>query len=211
MVKPHHANPPDLPPDDPQPDEDLPDPTDLGRLSPEEIAFLLGGAPEPVEGQRERWLRAERNVRSNAQRTARRHADAAYAEHLRAGDRDRQRRKRADAPAAPAALPEPPAPLPSLTPREAAQRLAAHIRDTDTPQTRQLRTRPELVQRYVAGFAVYRLLSASGVRPARGALADALRTRFGLELTPSQVQKLRDQVEGFAAPGGPWHAGQGPE
>lgn len=205
MVKPRRANSPDMPEED-----ELPDVADRARLSPEEIAFLLGGAPEPVEGQRERRLRTERNARSNALRTARRHADAAYAEHLRAGERDRQRRKRAgDGAGGPGAPPDPPpalpVPLPAITPHEAARRLAGHIRGADTPQTRQLRGRPDLVQRYVQGFTVYRLLSVTGTRPTRGALAEALRTRFGLELTPPQVQKLRDQVEGFAAPGGPWH------
>ncbi|WP_448191395.1 hypothetical protein [Azospirillum sp. sgz301742] len=203
MAKQHRADPPNTGPADPPPfDEESPDLTDLARLSPEEIAFLLGRAPEPSEDQRERWLRTERNARSNAQRTARRHADAAYADHLRTGERDRQRRRRAGAPAAP---PEPAAALPEITPREAARRLAAHLRDTDTPQTRQLRGRPDLVQRYVAGFTIYRLLSASGARPTRGALAEALRGHFGLTLTPPQVQKLRDQVEGFVQPGGPWH------
>jgi hypothetical protein len=200
MAKPHRADSPD-----PPIEEELPDPTDLARLSPEEIAFLLGGAPEPAEGQREHRLRAERNARSNAHRTTRRHTDAAFAEHLRAGERQRQQRKRAGASATPAAPPEPPVTLPALTLREAAHRLTDHIRDTDTPQTRQLRGRPDLVQRYVAGFTVYRSLSATGARPTRGALAEALRRHFGLGLTPAQVQNLRDQVEGFARPGGPWH------
>ncbi|HYG85650.1 MAG TPA: hypothetical protein VD978_05290 [Azospirillum sp.] len=177
------------------------------RLSAEEIAFLLGGAPELAEAARAGTLRAERNIRSNARRTGRRHADPAYAEHLRTLERERQRRRRAKERAAqPASPTESPVPLPPLTPQEAAKRLAGYIRDTDTPQTRQLRRRPELVTRYVAGFVIYRLLSADGARPTRGAMADALRSRFGLDLTPSQVQKLRDQIEGFAGPNGPWQA-----
>ena len=199
MAKPHRTPPPDPAP------EDLD--VDLARLSPEEIAFLLGGAPE--DGTRERLLRAERNARANARRTARRAADADYAERLRAGDRDRQRRRRAAGAAEPRGAPssEAPVPLPAIAPDEAARRLTEHLRESDTAQARQLRARPELVRRYVAGFAAYRLLSVAGARPTRGALAEALRDRFGLELTPSQVQKLRDHVEGFARPGGPWHAG----
>lgn len=181
------------------------------RLSPEEIAFLLGGAPEVADASRAGILRAERNIRSNARRTVRRRADPAYAEHLRTQERERQRRRRAEArPALPAAQsepPVPPVPLPPLTAQQAAERLAAHIAAGDTPQVRQLRRRPDLVQRYAAGFSVYRALSAAGVRPTRGAMAEAMRSRHGLDLTPSQMQKLRDQIEGFAAPGGPWHAG----
>ncbi|PWC35267.1 hypothetical protein [Azospirillum sp. TSO22-1] len=196
MARPHRTDPPEPAPED----------LDLARLSPEEIAFLLGGAPE--EGERERLLRAERNARANARRTARRATDAEYAERLRAGDRDRQRRRRAGATAG--AMPGPseqPVPLPAISLDEAARRLAEHLRESDTAQARQLRARPDLVRRYVAGFAAYRLLSVAGARPTRGALAEALRDRFGLELTPPQVQKLRDHVESFARPGGPWHAG----
>jgi len=179
---------------------------DLARLSPEEIAFLLGGGSEASQAAHARALRAERNTRSNARRTDRRHADPAYAEHLRMLDRERQRRRRARmAPAGPAA-PEPAVALPAIAPHEAAERLAAHIRDAATPQARQLRARPELVRRYVAGFILYRLLSADGARPTRGALAAAFHDRFGLELTLSQVQNIRDRIEGFAQPGGPWCA-----
>ncbi|WP_431857307.1 hypothetical protein [Azospirillum sp.] len=199
MARPHRTDPPEPAPESLPEDLDA----DLARLSPEEIAFLLGGAPE--EGARDRLLRAERNARANARRTARRAADADYAERLRAGDRDRQRRRRA-AGATPGPA-EPPVPLPAIQPDEAARRLAEHLHGSDSAQARQLRARPELVRRYVAGFAAYRLLSVAGARPTRGALAEALRDRFGLELTPPQVQKLRDHVEGFARPGGPWHAG----
>ncbi|HEY0834508.1 MAG TPA: hypothetical protein VGE72_11425, partial [Azospirillum sp.] len=74
-------------------------------------------------------------------------------------------------------------------------------------QAAQLRRKPDLVQRYVDGFVLYRALSRQGARPTRGAIAAAFHAAFGVALTPSQVQNLRDRIEDFAGPGGPWHAG----
>ncbi len=204
------------PADDPTPPETTPEPNsgtgeavaaERALLSAAEIAFLLGRESEPTEKARAKTLRAERNIRSNARRTDRRQTDPAYADHTRTLERDRQRRRRikAQAQRSPPTT-EPPAPLPPLSPQEAANRLADYLRNTDTPKTRQLRRRPDLTPRYEAGFAVYRLLSANNERPTRGAMAEALRSRFGLTLTLSQIQKLRDQIEDFAGPGGPWQA-----
>lgn len=182
------------------PDDEGP-PPEL-RLTAEELAFLLG---DPVAQDR----RAERNTRANRARTERRHEDSAYAERLRAADRERQRRRRAKAAIGrPEPEPVPPVPLPAISPQEAADRLAAHIRDAGTPQAAQLRARPDLLRRYVEGFIIYRRLAALGERPTRGAIAAAFRSGAGVALTPSQVQKLRDRIEGFARPGGPWWAGR---
>ncbi len=187
----------DLRPDGPARD----DPSDLLRLTAEELAFLLG---DPAERAR----REERNARASRARTARRHSDPSYAERLRADERQRQRRRRAKAAIGrPEPAPAPPVPLPAIAPEEAARRLDEHLRAAGTPQAAQLRRRPALVGRYVEAFIIYRALAAQGERPTRGAIAAAFRARLGVALTPSQVQKLRDRVEGFARPGGPWHAG----
>lgn len=183
----------------------------LARLTPEEVAFLLGGgvdeAPAP-DDMTPAEKRAARFARANAARTARRAADPAFAEHLRSGERERQARHRAAArtthPAAPP-LPSPAVPLPPIPVREAARRLVDHLRADASRQAQQLRGRTDLVQRYLDGFVVYQHLSAGGRRPTRGALAEGMRHLAGVELTPSQVQKLRDHIEGFARPGGPWH------
>ena len=183
------------------PDDDTnhPEPTDSVRLTAEELAFLLG---DPEAQAR----RDERNARANRMRTERRHADPSYAERLRADERERQRRRRAKAAIGrPEPEPAPPVPLPDLSADEAAQRLEDHLSTAGTPQAAQLRNRPDALRRCAEGFAVYRTLAASGERPTRGAIAAAFRARFGVALTPSQVQKLRDHVEGFARPGGPWH------
>jgi len=192
-------------PEPPQ-EPDEPDMAELGRLTPEELAFLLGdpGASEAEAAERGRQRRAERNRRSGEARARRRRTDPGYAEALRAGERERQRRRRGAPAAAPA---EPPVPLPPIGAREAARRLADFIQAGRSPQAAQLRRKPEMVQRYVDGFVLYRQLSRDGARPTRGVLAAAFRTAFGVALTPSQVQKLRDHIEGFARPGGPWHVG----
>lgn len=184
---------------------------ELTRLTPEELAFLLGGSAD--EGPEQRAARAlelrhARNARSNEARTERRRTDPAYAERLRAGDRDRQQRHRERVrETRPGPAPEPPVPLPPITPREAARRLVDYVTSVRSPQTGQLRRRPDLVRRYVNGFAIYQRLSGKGTRPTRGELADAFRALFETALSPSQVQNMRDQIEGFAAPGGPWAAG----
>jgi hypothetical protein len=95
--------------------------------------------------------------------------------------------------------------LPPITAEEAARRLAEHLRTADSRQAAQLRGQPELVRRYVQGFAIYRRLSADGTRPTRGAIAAAFHQELGVTLTLSQVQNLRDRIEGFAQVGGPWH------
>ncbi|NUB15547.1 hypothetical protein GAY28_24970, partial [Azospirillum brasilense] len=104
-----------------------------------------------------------------------------------------------------------PPPRPPLPPAPATtdplRRLEAHLEEPAPPQAAQLRRRPEALRRYAAAFELYRALSVRGERPTRGALAAAFATKLGLTLTPSQIQKLRDQVEGFARPGGPWHVG----
>ncbi|MGQ9367250.1 hypothetical protein [Azospirillum sp. ST 5-10] len=183
-----------------------PEPDDAVRLTPEELAFLLGGGRRLSERALESLRR--RNARANARRTERRRSDPAYAEALRTAERTRQRRKRAaDRAGRPAAAPEPAVPLPAFTPLEAARRLERHLDAVRDARTAQLRGRPERVQRCVDGFTVYRHLAAAGVRPSRGAIAAAFRAMFGVSLTPSQVQNLRDRVEGFARPGGPWHLG----
>ncbi|WP_247887183.1 hypothetical protein [Azospirillum sp. SYSU D00513] len=171
------------------------------RLTAEEMAFLLRGPEtDPAE------LRSRRQARANQARNERRRADPLYADHLRDGERQRQRRRRAAAGLAQANNPPAPAVrLPAITPDEAARRLAAFLRGTETRQTVQLRGRPDLVHRYVEGFTVYRRLAAGGTRPTRGAIAAAFNEEYGVALTPSQVQNLRDQIEGFAQPGGPWH------
>jgi hypothetical protein len=180
---------PPLPPAGPEPEH---------RLTAEELAFLLR---DPMLRARE----AERAARSNRSRTERRAADPAYAERLRAGDRERQRRRRLrDS----IGRPEPPeqlaAALPDLTQAQAAERLADHLNRSASAQAAQLRARPDRIRLYAEAFVAYRTLSADGVRPTRGALAALLKSRFGRSVTPSQVQKLRDHVEGFAAAGGPW-------
>lgn len=200
-----NAREPEPPPETP-PETEEPDLADLGRLTPEELAFLLGnpGTSEAEAAERGRLRRAERNQRAGEARTQRRRTDPGYADALRAGDRERQRRRRG---AAVAALPEPPVPLPPIGAREAARRLADFIQAGRSPQAAQLRRKPDLVQRYVDGFVLYRMLSRHGARPTRGILAAAFHTAFGVALTPSQVQKLRDHIEEFARPGGPWHVG----
>ncbi|HYH22131.1 MAG TPA: hypothetical protein VD995_26280 [Azospirillum sp.] len=197
--------PPAEPSAEPPAEPEEPDPAELGRLTPEELAFLLGnpGTSEADAAERGRQRRAERNQRAGEARTQRRRTDPGYADALRAGDRERQRRRRG---APVAARSEPPVPLPPIGAREAARRLADFIQ-AGSPQAAQLRRKPDLVQRYVDGFVLYRMLSRQGARPTRGDLATAFRTAFGVALTPSQVQKLRDHIEGFARPGGPWHAG----
>lgn len=168
------------------------------RLTAEELAFLLR---DPMLRARE----AERAARSNRSRTERRAADPAYAERLRAGDRERQRRRRLrDSIGRPEPPEEPAAALPDLTQAQAAERLADHLNRSASAQAAQLRARPDRIRLYAEAFVAYRTLSADGVRPTRGALAALLKSRFGRSVTPSQVQKLRDHVEGFAAAGGPW-------
>ncbi|WP_345773896.1 hypothetical protein [Azospirillum endophyticum] len=193
-----------LPMDDPDgksdsastPPIDGPDRSD--RLTAEELAFLLR---DPMLRERE----AERAARSNRSRTERRAADPAYAEHLRTGDRDRQRRRRLRESIGRPEPPEPPAiALPDLTEVEAAARLTAHLDGSASPQAAQLRSRPDRIRLYAEAFVAYRTLSNGGVRPTRGALAALLKSRFGRSVTPSQVQKLRDHVEGFASADGPW-------
>lgn len=181
-------------------DTESPAAPDSLRLTAEELAFLLGD-PDA------RARRAERNARANLARTERRRTDPSYAERLRAEDRQRQRRRRAKAAIGrPEAEPAPPVPLPDLTPDDALRRLTAHLDSAATPQAAQLRSKPEALRRYVEGFVVYRALAAAGgERPTRGAIAAALKARFGRSLTPSQVQNLRDRIEEFAKPGGPWH------
>ena len=175
--------------------------TDALRLTAEELAFLLGDPQARAD-------REERNARANRARTERRRSDPAYAERLRNEDRLRQRRHRAKAVIGkPEREPDPPVPLPALSAADALRLLETHLQGVATPQAAQLRRRPEALQRYAAAFELYRALSDRGERPTRGALAVAFAARFGLALTPSQIQKLRDQVEGFARPGGPWHAG----
>lgn len=177
-------------------------PEDALRLTADELAFLLR---DPAE----RANRAERAERANRARTERRHEDPAYAERLRLADRERQRRRRARAAIGRDEAPEPPAtPLPDLTTEEAAQRLVAHLDGSPSPQAAQLRRRPERIQGYAEAFTVYRALAEGGARPTRGAMAAMLKSRFDRTLTPSQIQKLRDHIEGFAAPGGPWNAGR---
>ncbi|WP_029011205.1 hypothetical protein [Azospirillum halopraeferens] len=174
----------------------------LPRLSPEELAILLGGGLSEEARERQRL----RNARANTRRTDRRRSDPAFAEALRTADRARQRRKRAAAERSPRP-PAPAAPLPALTPLEAARRLERHLESVRDARTAQLRSKPDLVQRCVDGFTVYRHLSADGTRPTRGAMAAAFRDLFGVTLTPSQVQNVRDRVEDLARPGGPWHGG----
>ncbi|WP_246457487.1 hypothetical protein [Azospirillum oryzae] len=170
------------------------------RLTAEELAFLLR---DPMLQARE----AERAARSNRSRTERRAADPAYAERLRAGDRERQRRRRLrDSIGRPEPPEQPAAALPDLTLAQAAERLVDHLNRNASAQTAQLRARPDRIRLYAEAFVAYRTLSADGVRPTRGALAALLKSRFGRSVTPSQVQKLRDHVEGFAAAGGPWEA-----
>lgn len=184
--------------DDPHPTPPHPTAEEEHRLTAEELAFLLR---DPAARVRE----AERAARSNRNRTERRAVDPAFAERLRAGDRERQRRRRLRESIG---RPEPPAspavPLPDLTEAEAARLLTLHLERSTDPQAVQLRRRPERVRHYAEAFVVYRTLSACGDRPTRGALAALLKSRFGRSVTPSQVQKLRDHVEAFAAPGGPW-------
>ena len=188
--------------DDPPPSAPpLPAPEEEHRLTAEELAFLLR---DPAARARE----AERAARSNRNRTERRAADPAYAERLRAGDRERQRRRRLRESIG---RPEPPGspavPLPDLTEAEAARCLTYHLEQRTDAQAVQLRGRPERIRLYAEALVVYRTLSAGGDRPTRGALAALLKSRFGRSVTPSQVQKLRDHVEAFAAPGGPWAPG----
>ncbi|WP_247872715.1 hypothetical protein [Azospirillum sp. TSH64] len=168
------------------------------RLTADELAFLLR---DPMLRARE----AERAAKSNRSRTERRAADPAYAERLRAGDRERQRRRRLrDS----IGRPEPPEPvaadLPDLTVARAEALLADHLDGNPSAQAAQLRGRPDRIRLYAEAFVAYRVLSTGGVRPTRGALAALLKSRFGRTVTPSQVQKLRDHVEGFAMAGGPW-------
>lgn len=183
-------------------DPESPAPPDLLRLTAEELAFLLGDPMTQAQ-------RAERNARANRTRTERRHADPSYAERLRVNDRERQRRRRAKAAIGrPEPDHAPPAPLPALSPEEALHRLTDHLDSIRTRQTVQLRRKADALERYVQGFQVYRALAdTSGERPTRGAIAAALKSRFGLALTPSQIQNLRDRIEEFARPGGPWHDG----
>jgi len=168
------------------------------RLTADELAFLLR---DPMLRARE----AERAARSNRSRTERRAADPAYAERLRAGDRERQRRRRLrDSIGRPEPLEPAAIDLPDLTEAQAAARLTDHLERNPSAQAAQLRGRPDRIRLYAEAFVAYRILSAGGVRPTRGALAALLKSRFGRIVTPSQVQKLRDHVEGFGASGGPW-------
>ena len=184
--------------DDPPSAPPLPAPEEEHRLTAEELAFLLR---DPAARARD----AERAARSNRSRTERRAADPAYAERLRAGDRERQRRRRLRESIGRPEPPDSPAvPLPDLTEAEAARRLTLHLERSTDAQAVQLRRRPDRVGIYAETFVAYRTLSAAGDRPTRGALAALLKSRFGRSVTPSQVQKLRDHVEAFAAPGGPW-------
>ncbi len=175
-------------------------PDGAARLTAEEVAFLLR---DPAEQAR----KADRAARANRARTERRNADPAYAERLRLADRERQRRRRARAAIGVTGAPASPATaLPDLATEDAARRLADHVAGQSSPQAVQLRQRPDRILAYAEAFTVYRTLAAGGERPTRGAMAAMLRSRFGKSLTPSQIQKLRDHIEGFAAPGGPWHA-----
>ena len=168
------------------------------RLTADELAFLLR---DPMLRARE----AERAARSNRSRTERRAADPDYAERLRAGDRERQRRRRRRDSIGRPELPESPAvDLPDLTDAQAAARLTDHLERSPSAQAAQLRGRPDRVRLYTEAFVAYRILSADGVRPTRGALAALQKSRFRRIVTPSQLQKLRDHVEEFAAAGGPW-------
>ncbi|WP_395458276.1 hypothetical protein ACHMW5_30380 [Azospirillum melinis] len=168
------------------------------RLTADELAFLLR---DPMLRARE----AERAAKSNRSRTERRAADPAYAERLRAGDRERQRRRRLRDSIGRSEPPEPvAADLPDLTVAQAEARLTDHLDGSLSAQAAQLRGRPDRIRLYAEAFVAYRILSAGGVRPTRGALAALLKSRFGRTVTPSQVQKLRDHVEGFAMAGGPW-------
>lgn len=168
------------------------------RLTADELAFLLR---DPMLRAQE----AERAARSNRSRTERRSADPAYAERLRAGDRERQRRRRLrDSIGRPEPREPPAVELPDLTEAQAAARLSGHLERSPSAQAAQLRGRPDRIRLYAEAFIAYRILSGGGVRPTRGALAALLKSRFGRIVTPSQVQKLRDHVEGFAAAGGPW-------
>ncbi|WP_448207639.1 hypothetical protein [Azospirillum sp. sgz302134] len=182
-------------------DPDSQEDPDLLRLTAEELAFLLG---DPAGRAR----RDERNAKSNRARTERRRSDPSYAESLRAADRERQRRRRARASIGrPEPAPAPPAALPALSAEDALLRLTAFLDRETGPQAAQLRHKPDALRRSVQAFLVYRALSAGGDRPTRGSIAAAFQARFGVSLTPSQVQKLRDRVESFAQPGGPWHTG----
>lgn len=174
---------------------------DPGRLTPDELAFLQRHPAEQAK-------RAERNSRGNARRTERRHGDPVYAERLRLADRERQRRRRAKAAIGrPEPEPEAPVNLPPLSEEEAMHRLETHLAAGATPQGIQLRRRPDLLRRYVACFVAYRTIALStGRRPARGELSAVLSSRFGLQLTSAQIQKLRAHVEQFATGGGPWQA-----
>jgi len=168
------------------------------RLTADELAFLLR---DPMLRARE----AERAARSNRSRTERRAADPAYAEQLRAGDRERQRRRRRRDSIGRPEPPETPAvDLPDLTEAQAAALLTDHLERSPSAQAAQLRGRPDRLRIYAEAFVAYRILSADGVRPTRGALAALFKSRFSRIVTPSQVQKLRDHVEDFAAAGGPW-------
>ncbi|WP_042704811.1 hypothetical protein [Azospirillum sp. B506] len=176
-------------------------PEQTHRLTAEELTFLLR---DPMLRARE----AERAAQSNRNRTERRAADPAYAERLRAGDRERQRRRRfRESIGRPEAPEPPPAALPDLTEAQAAARLAGHLDRDRSAQAAQLRGRPDRIRLYAEAFVTYRMLSADGVRPTCGALGALLKSRFGRGVTRSQVQKLRDHVEGFASSGGPWAVG----
>ncbi|MCG5242585.1 hypothetical protein [Azospirillum doebereinerae] len=185
----------------PEPDADVAVPEDA-RLTADELAFLLR---DPADQAR----KAERAVRANQARTERRQDDPAYAERLRIADRERQRRRRARAAIGRDEVPEAaPAALPDLSTEAAAERLSKHLDRSASPQAAQLRGRPDRIQGYAEAFTVYRTLAEDGARPTRGAMAAMLKSRFGRSLTPSQIQKLRDHIEGFAVAGGPWHAGR---
>ncbi|MBY6261510.1 hypothetical protein EI613_06150 [Azospirillum sp. 412522] len=180
-------------------------PDQIHRLTAEELTFLLR---DPMLRARE----AERAARSNRSRTERRATDPAYAERLRAGDRERQHRRRLREAIGRPEPPEAPAvALPDLTEAQAAARLSGYLDRSTSAQAAQLRGRPDRIRLYAEAFVAYRTLSISGVRPTRGALAALLKSRFGRSVTPSQVQKLRDHVEDFAATGGPWDEGVGGE
>lgn len=172
------------------------------RPTAEELSFLLRDLAEQER-------RADRNERANRNRTERRRSDPDYAARLRAGDRERQRRRRAkEAIGRPDAAEPPPAALPDLSSDEALRRLVAHLQGAATASAAQLRSRPERLRQLAQGFVAYRVLAAGGSRPTRGALAAVMRSRFGVALTPPQIQKLRDQIERLAAPGGPWFSGR---